>query len=193
MRATRVLQCLHRDARICNCAACLSPAGVPRTPPRRRREELQQAVEAARAQLAELQAANAEAEAEARQQHRRGELDVLVAIAEYDKELAARTAAAREEQAAVDALAEQVAVRPHMLQHCGGSAERQMSLLSGRDIVVVAHRRAFEPFQKRLTLSYGRLCLGLRDACWRAPPRSRALHTVLGAQSPASACLRQRH
>lgn len=76
---------------------------------------MRQAVEAARGQLTALQAENSEAEAEARQMRRRGELDVGVAIAEYDKELAARTTAVRGEQAALDALTEQVAVRPRRL------------------------------------------------------------------------------
>jgi hypothetical protein len=76
----------------------------------RKKAKLQAAVESARAQLSELRAKNKELEETARIQKRKGELDVLHAISEYDKELSARHADVQVEQEVAHDLATRTAV-----------------------------------------------------------------------------------
>jgi hypothetical protein len=77
----------------------------------RKKAKLQAAVDSARAQLSELQAKNKELEETARIQKRKGELDVLHAISEYDKELTERHADVQVEQEVLHDLATRTAVR----------------------------------------------------------------------------------
>jgi hypothetical protein len=67
-------------------------------------------MQTARSQLTELQAKDRELEETARIQKRKGELDVLHAISEYDKEMTARHADVQMEQDVVHDLVSRTAV-----------------------------------------------------------------------------------
>lgn len=77
----------------------------------RRKAELQTAAAAASAELAALRSAHTVAETAARKAKRKAVQEVEAAIAEYDRDVSERHAELQTEQAALEELSEQLAVR----------------------------------------------------------------------------------